>query len=548
MDCPAWPERELLMFENPFESKSYLVIDDFGDMRTVVKGLLRSLGASEIEAVRNGKEAVDQMARRQYDVVLCDYNLGKGKDGQQVLEEARSRQLINIATVFVMITAENTREMVMGAVEYEPDSYLSKPFTKELLRSRLEKLFQRKADLGPVNSALEKKNYAKAIELLDQRLEQKPKNTGELIKLKSEVYFQSGNYDAALQIYDRLLAVRDIPWARLGLGKVQYLKKQFVDAKETFEQLLSSNRALISGYDWLAKTQRALGFADDAQATLSKALALSPKAILRQQALGELAMENKAFDVAEQAFGKAVKLGDNSVYNHPAMYSGLARSKSALGNHDDALQVVGRINAEFSDESAEFYAAAAEAVVRQEQGDNERAKAALQQAETIHHRHADILSPRAGLELAKSAMSLGEKEQAEAILATVVHNNHDDDEFLVEVTGACREVGISDDPEGLVRSLRQHVVEMNNKGVKLIKVGRFSEAITLLCEAAEGMSGNKVINLNTARACVMKMEKDGVENETIGLARKHLERVKKLDPDDNRLKDVMRRFHTLVSA
>lgn len=103
-----------MMFEDPLAAKSYLVIDDFGDMRTMIKGLLRWLGTNDIYAARDGKATVGLMEKRGYDVVLCDYNLGVGKDGQQVLEEARKRQLINIATVFVMITAENSRDMVMG--------------------------------------------------------------------------------------------------------------------------------------------------------------------------------------------------------------------------------------------------------------------------------------------------------------------------------------------------------------------------------------------------------------------------------------------------
>ncbi len=92
------------------------------------------------------------MRRRAYDVVLCDYNLGEGMDGQQVLEEAKHRRLVGYATVFVMITAENTMEMVMGAMEYKPDDYLTKPFNKELLKSRLEKLVARKRDLVPVQT------------------------------------------------------------------------------------------------------------------------------------------------------------------------------------------------------------------------------------------------------------------------------------------------------------------------------------------------------------------------------------------------------------
>ena len=130
-------------------NKRFLIIDDFGDMRTMIRHMIESYGATEIDMASNGKEAVRLMARHRYDIVLCDYNLGEGQDGQQILEEARHRRLIGLAALFIMITAENTSQMVMGAVEYYPDDYLSKPFNKLVLKTRLERLLARKGDLTP---------------------------------------------------------------------------------------------------------------------------------------------------------------------------------------------------------------------------------------------------------------------------------------------------------------------------------------------------------------------------------------------------------------
>jgi len=537
------------MFDNPFAGKSYLVIDDFGDMRTLIKGLLRSLGATDIDSERTGKGAVDAMRRRNYDVVLCDYNLGKGKDGMQVLEEARKCRLISIATVFVMITAESTRAMVMGAVEFEPDSYLSKPFTKELLRSRLVKLFQRKADLGPVNEALQRQDYALAIKLLDHRLEQKPRNAGDLIKLKAEISFDAGDYPKAEKIYQRLLSSREVPWARLGLGKVQYKRKQYREAKETFEYLLSYNKILPPAYDWLAKTQRHLGMLEAAQATLNAAVELSPKAIQRQKTLGDVAMLNQDYVAAEQAFDNAVDLGTFSVYKHPVMYCGLARSKSAQGKKDGAKEVVGQIEMEFEgDPVARFYTATAEAMLNKQSGDDTAARDFLEKAERLREQIGNGLERDAVLEMVRAASAVGDEQRANELLRSVVQNNHDDDDFLLEVIGTCRETGIADDPEALIQELRQGVVEMNNRGVRLIKQGRFAEAIDLFIEAADGMTGNRIINLNAVRAAIMKMEKHGVEQGTVAVASKYLDRLKAIAPNDVRLKEAMRRFRTVTSG
>ena len=67
---------------------------------------------------------------KSYDIVLCDYNLGAGQDGQQLLEELRYRHKLKNTSLFVMITAESSRDMVLGALEYLPDDYLTKPITQ----------------------------------------------------------------------------------------------------------------------------------------------------------------------------------------------------------------------------------------------------------------------------------------------------------------------------------------------------------------------------------------------------------------------------------
>jgi len=101
----------------PIEKKSYLIVDDFGDMRSMLRSMLHMFGVTRMDVASNGKEAIQYMERNKYDVVLCDYNLGAGsKDGQQVLEEARHRRLMGFGTVFVMITAENTREIPYACV------------------------------------------------------------------------------------------------------------------------------------------------------------------------------------------------------------------------------------------------------------------------------------------------------------------------------------------------------------------------------------------------------------------------------------------------
>ena len=109
--------------------KRILIIDDLAEARSIVRSFMRDFGCQQIDVVGNSNDCMDLLQRHNYDLVLCDYNMGKGKDGQQILEEVRHANLLKHTAAFIMITSENTTEMVMGALEYSPDGYLTKPFT-----------------------------------------------------------------------------------------------------------------------------------------------------------------------------------------------------------------------------------------------------------------------------------------------------------------------------------------------------------------------------------------------------------------------------------
>ena len=69
-----------------------------------------------------------------------------------------------------MITAETSIEMVMGALEYQPDSYLTKPYTKSELMNRVDRAVARKIEYKDIESVFERNLFAEAISLCDKKL------------------------------------------------------------------------------------------------------------------------------------------------------------------------------------------------------------------------------------------------------------------------------------------------------------------------------------------------------------------------------------------
>ncbi|MCU7928977.1 MAG: response regulator [Candidatus Thiodiazotropha sp. (ex Dulcina madagascariensis)] len=533
--------------QNPLEKKAYLIVDDFGDMRSMIKNMLMACGARNISLAINGAEALASMETRRFDVVLCDYNLGPGKDGQQVLEEAKHRHLIGLGCVFLMVTAENTREMVMGAVEYEPDSYLTKPFNKDLLNTRLEKLIAKKQDLLPVEQAMAGQNHVQAIKILDTKIALKPPNSNELRKIKGEIWLAAGETAQAREVYKTVLSIRDMPWARLGLGKTLYLDKRYAEAQEAFQTLIDHHQSYTAAYDWLAKTYKRLNQLDAAQKTLQTATKISPKAVLRQQMLGEIALQNKDDQVAEAAFTKAVKHGRHSVYRHPSNYANLAKITAVTKKGDAGLKVLKDMKREFGkDPHAHLYMATTESVIHETMGNSKASKASLERAADIYQTLDHQTTTDCSIEMAKAYSNIGMTDKAVDLLQNTVLNNHSDEALMDEIKDAMVTMDLQEEALGSVDTIRQEIASLNKRGVELARNGKLEEAISLLEKSSEQMPGNKVVNLNTALVLLMDMEKKSLSVEGIDKIKVYLERVRKVDPDNLTLNKLQNRLKSAI--
>jgi CheY-like chemotaxis protein len=153
-----------------YRNLRFLVIDDFENFRMSLRQMINAFGVEAIEIVGSGEDAVARCEEQDFDIILCDYNLGPGKNGQQVLEELRFNRLLKHTSIFVMVTAETSKDMVMGALEYLPDAYITKPLTKAVLQTRLDKLIEQREVLKPINTAIDEEQIEKAILLLDQEI------------------------------------------------------------------------------------------------------------------------------------------------------------------------------------------------------------------------------------------------------------------------------------------------------------------------------------------------------------------------------------------
>lgn len=515
-----------------FAGKSFLIIDDFPGMRSMLREMLRTFGTKNIDTVTNGKEAIAYLEKNKYDVVLCDYNLGSGKNGQHILEEAKYRGLIGLATAWIIITAEKTADLVFGAAEYMPDDYIIKPVNEATMKSRLEKVLARKDMLVDIEKAACDKNYGHTIALCDKALASSKTNATELQRIKTSTLLTMGRYDRAQQEFEQILAKRDIPWAKTGLGKVAFYKDEHARAQQLLREVIDESPAYLEAHDWLAKSYEAAGELEEAQRALARCTELSPNSVIRQKNLGELAHKRGDLETAEKAFRKTIKLGEFSVYKTPVAYLGLAKICSENDNPAEALQILKDTCKEFESAETSLHAKVVEGMVYSKSGDLVNAEKISKEVAELFKTDDSHRATSVMLEAAQMFLATGNKEAAENIARTIIKNNHENTELLMQVNDLYNQAGMSDQGEELVRKSRQEVIAINDRGVILAKEGKLDEAIRLLNDAHTMLPNNKRIMINLANMAVMSMRKNGKNSDMIQMVDECLRQVAKLDPQD----------------
>ena len=104
----------------------------------------------------------------------------------------------------------------MGALEYEPDSYLVKPFTKEMVHQRLLKAVAKKQELIDVYEAIQHDDLNKAIDLCDDKINAGGNLALSCLKLKGKLLIKTKRYEEAFKLYDELLSAKKLPWVLMA--------------------------------------------------------------------------------------------------------------------------------------------------------------------------------------------------------------------------------------------------------------------------------------------------------------------------------------------
>jgi phosphoserine phosphatase RsbU/P len=129
-----------------------LVVDDNEDNRYTLTRRLTRQGYTNVTTATNGREALDLLQAKPFDLVLLDIMM-PDMNGYEVLERMKAGGEVRDIPV-IMISALSEIDSVIRCIELGAEDYLPKPFNPTLLRARIGATLEKKRLRDEVRSSL----------------------------------------------------------------------------------------------------------------------------------------------------------------------------------------------------------------------------------------------------------------------------------------------------------------------------------------------------------------------------------------------------------
>ena len=514
---------------NELEGLTALIIEPHAGMRASIHSMLTLCGLTRIEHASTSNQAVKHLGLRQFDLILCEYDLEGGQDGQQLLEDLRHHKLMRLATMFFMVTAEGNHSKVVSAAELAPTDYVLKPFTADRLLERIGRALDKRNAFLPVYTLMEAGDQVEAIAACIEGQRLHTRYAIDFLRLRAELHMFLGQADLAEPIYRHLLDIKAIAWARLGLAKTLFVRKRLDEAKEILEDLVDSNRNFVDAFDWLARTHAAAGELDKAQEVLAEAVAVSPHAVRRLRTLADTAFDAGDVDTAEKSLRQVVGKAKYSEFRDPEDHVKLVRTLVSKGDPVGAAAIVRDLDRTMGGRATtQLCSAVASALVHEYTGNEVRLGEALATA-VAASRDAPGVSADIKLELVRTCLDNGMEEGACSVVRDVMRNAGDES-VMARAVGVMENAGKGDLARTLAKESRQHVVDLVASGAARAKRGDYQGAVTLMLEAAQKLPNNPSVAFNATLAVLRCLEFGGWDERLGSQVNTLIGNVRRLDP------------------
>ncbi|MCK9259560.1 MAG: response regulator [Azoarcus sp.] len=522
-----------------------LVIESQPTMRAQLRTMLSSIGLAEVQYAVSAGMAMRRLREHRYDLILCEYNLGDGQDGQHLLEDLRSHEIIPLDTLFVMITGERNYERVVSTAELTPNDYILKPLAAEALRARLMRVLDKRDAFLPAWRLMSIGDTPEAIAYCKEAVDNHPQYIVDFMRLQAELHISAGQMSEAEAIYREILSGKDIPWAHLGLARTLFLSKQRDEADRILSELIAGNENFISAYDLLAQVREDSGRPEAALDVLRTATERSPYRVARLRHVGALALAVNNPGAAEEALSEVVRKGKYSDFRDPEDHVRLVQAQLALNRVDAASATISDLDRSMGGQpKADLCKALSTAMLQNHIGESARAREALLGAARAAPGAADM-SVGLKQELIKACFDHQLGDAGGEMVMNILRTSAD--ERTVETTRTLlKSRGLEKLSKEIEQRIQAEVKDLISVGAEKAHAGDFDGAVAEMMNAARKMPGNPHVLFNAALALLRHIEHRGWNEAFAKQARSLIERARKLAPTSNRLSAITDFMHGLI--
>lgn len=532
--------------------KQCLIIDDQVDSRSLVKKFLMKYGATEIDTANDGDDATRKIADKRYDLIIADFNLGKGKDGQQVLEESRHTSRLLATSCFIILSAENASDVVLGALDNSADDFISKPFNFGTLETRISRTLAVKEMLKGIEENIDRNQHDEAIKLCEELLKRKNPIKLKLLRILAKELLKTKRFSQAQKIYQKIMDIKPMNWASLGLATCEYHLGKLDRAAYMLEDTIKQYPLYAQAYDLLAKIYSKKEKYGEAVDYLVKAAKKSPRSVLRQMDLGKLAYERGYFKIAEQAYQQALAMGKYSCYVDVATFKNYVKTlqqkivdentRESNNATADALKATAAMKLRFqNEEGVGFDAEVLDAGTFVRRGHSEQAENSANNAENIIADSAKATNEQR-IALLETFVETKQVEKAEALITRL--------EKLDSLTPneIHRFKKAKSSHSAYVN--RKSPEELHEEAIACYKKKEFRKAMDIFDDVAKSKDAGESALLNAIQAKLAVMEDEGFDDQLMKETTKLVHRIGWLprkNPRYDRLNELKKRYDKLDS-
>ena len=541
------------MLEINYKNKNFLIIDNLKPSHDILKKFAITLTNKQVDSTLYAQDVIPMCLEKRYDIILLGYDLGdKQKNGQQLLEELRTSQIISRQCIVIIITAEVSQAMVLAALEHKPDSYLRKPYTLQELHKRLNKCMAKKDTMADIYQALDDNDKKLAINLVNEALANNTLYRMECLGIKSRQFFELEKYDLAQNIYNTYKDEPNCQWAAIGLGKIALHKNELSKAEEIFKEIIEQQPLYLPTYDWLASTYQKKSNNLDAEEALEKAISLSPRSIVRLKAYAGLCFENEHYEQAANAYHRVYNLASNSIHQVPenalmfakslAGYSATLPRLDAKKMNNRAFSMMSQMNKTFNQVGIKIQSYLLSACLLENIHDYMVAKNKLNLGLKLLDEERQNLDVDDLTEIANSLTKLNRNTKASQILVTA-------NRLEANNKGSSSKIGELSDTQ-LNESVASKAQKALEEGKRLFEARKYSEAIESLNEALALYPNHIGIQLNLLQVLLEAYEEDKFRIKDFQQAKKLILEILNRNLDDEaslRFKKLRNKYQQIAS-